>query len=90
MIDSFLTSHIHCWWRTGSVGLLPETENATTNNLQPTSKLAYAIELTGRIKTLDLRNHPATQNIPTERNSNPHSSLETHRKPPLQPRGFLP
>jgi hypothetical protein len=59
MIVSFCTSHIHCWSCAGSVDLLSETENAPTNNVQPTSKLTDVIELSCGIKRPDLPNHMA-------------------------------
>jgi hypothetical protein len=90
MIVSFCTSHILCWWRTGSVELLSETENAPTNNVQPTSTLTDAIELSRGIKRPDLRNHSAGQKILTERTANPHSAINTTHTHRSRPRGFLP
>jgi len=90
MTDSLFTSHIHCGRHTGSGSLLSGTENAITNNVQPTSKLTGAIELRGRIKIPDLRNYTATQTIQTERTANPHSAINTTQTHRSRPRSFLP
>ncbi len=90
MIDSLLTLHLHCRLRTDSADLLRKSKNAPLSSARLQPKRTHVLELSCRIKTLDVQNHRIEQTIPSERCSNPHSSVETTQRHLLRPRGFLP
>jgi len=83
-------SHIDCWLCTGSVGLLPKTENLPNSSPQRSLQLPHLDKPTGRIRTPDSRNLHRAANNRNNGRSNPHSSLHTNQPPLPRPRGFLP
>jgi hypothetical protein len=90
MNETLSTEHIDCWLCTGSVGLLPKTENLPNSSPQRWLELPHLGNPTCRIRTPDSRNLRREVNNRNNRSYNPHSSLDTHQPPLLRPRGFLP
>jgi len=90
MIHSLFTSHIHCWWRTGSRSLLSKTGNAPIRSALLKKKQTHLANVSCQISKLDAQNYRGNETTSGERTSNPHSLVETKQEHPLQPRGFLP